>query len=181
MKKVDEPLPGLVLIEGPVHGDLRGHFQEYYERRKFAALGIDTDFVQDNVTRSRRGTIRGLHFQNPYPQGKLIGVVQGRVYDVAVDVRRGSDNFGKWAAVELDEDDGRLFWIPPGFAHGFQALSETVTVFYKVTDYWHVDAERTIRWNDPVLEISWPIADPILSQKDAEAPLLGTLSSHLPD
>ena len=181
MKKIDEPLPGLILIEAPVYADLRGHFFEHFEKRKFAGLGIEADFVQDNVSRSRRGTIRGLHFQNPHPQGKLIGVSQGSIFDVAVDLRRNSPSFGRWAAVELAEGDGRSFWIPAGFAHGFQALSDIVTVHYKVTDYWHVDAERTIRWDDPQIGVAWPIADPILSPKDAAAPLLEKLSSHLPE
>ena len=180
MRILDEPLPGLVLIETPVYGDARGHFFEQYERRKFADLGIDADFVQDNISFSRRGTIRGLHFQNPFAQGKLIGVAQGRIYDVAVDIRRGSSSFGKWASVDLEAGDGRSFWVPPGFAHGFQAMSESATVIYKVTDFWHVEAERTIRWDDPSLGIDWPLADPILSPKDAEAPILENLSSHLP-
>ena len=177
MNKIGEPLPGVLLLETPVHRDTRGYFIEIFQNSKLAAVGVTAPFVQDNVTRSRRRTIRGLHFQNPSPQGKLISVIQGRIFDVMVDVRRDSPRFKAWAGVELNDGAGQLLWIPPGFAHGFQVLSEDALVFYKATDYWNVAAERAIRWDDPAIGIHWPLADPILSEKDAVAPRLEDVQS----
>ncbi|HEY4136562.1 MAG TPA: dTDP-4-dehydrorhamnose 3,5-epimerase [Alphaproteobacteria bacterium] len=176
MKKLSEPLPGVAVFEWPIHRDRRGCFLEIFRADKLAAHGIAADFVQDNISSSHRGVLRGLHFQNPHAQGKFVIPLSGRIYDVTVDVRRDSPHFGRWAAVELDGDEGTAIWIPPGFAHGFQVLSEQSTVLYKVTEFWAAGAEHTIRWDDPALGIAWPVADPVLSDKDALAPLLAELT-----
>lgn len=177
MKVVGEPMPGVLLVETPVYRDMRGYFMECHHKQKLAALGIAAEFVQDNVSCSRAGTVRGLHFQLPNPQGKLVYPLKGCIYDVVVDVRRSSERFGAWAGVELREGDGRFLWIPPSFAHGFQALSDDTIVLYKVTDVWNPAAEHAIRWNDPKLGIAWPLPDAVLSPKDAAAPCLEELQS----
>ena len=152
-------------------GDGRGWFAETYKASDFAAAGIDFAFVQDNHSVSGRGTVRGLHYQlRPHAQGKLVRVVKGRVWDVAVDVRRSSPTFGRWVGYELDADDGHVLWIPPGFAHGFIALEDDTHLTYKCTDEYHRDSERTILWDDPELAIEWPVPDGVevtLSEKDA--------------
>jgi dTDP-4-dehydrorhamnose 3,5-epimerase len=163
-------IPDVILIRPRVFGDARGFFLESWEQRKFAAGGITADFVQDNHSRSVRHTIRGLHYQIERPQGKLLRVVSGAVFDVVVDLRRSSPTFGQWIGVELSDVNQHILWAPPGFAHGFHVLSESADFLYKCTDYYAPQAERTIRWNDPTLAIDWrlpPRAAPLLSAKDA--------------
>ncbi len=168
-------LPEVLVLEPRSYGDARGWFFESYNRRDFAAAtGIDTEFVQDNHSRSARGVLRGLHYQIRHPQGKLVRVVAGRVWDVAVDLRRSSPRFGRWAGVELSADNRRQLWIPPGFAHGFLSLSEGAEFLYKTTDYWFAEHERSVAWNDASLDIAWPLQglEPALAAKDAAAPAL---------
>jgi len=168
MKVVQTAIPDVLLIEPRVFGDARGFFLEGYNARGFRhATGLSVDFVQDNQSRSRRGVLRGLHYQLQQAQGKLVSVVCGAVFDVAVDIRRSSPGFGQWMGVELSEDNHRQLWLPPGIAHGFLVLSERVDVFYKTTDYYAPEHERVILWNDPDIDIEWPLADePLLSPKD---------------
>ena len=163
---------GLLLIESEVLGDARGFFMEIWNQRRYRESGLNASFVQDNISFSRRSTLRGLHFQNPMTQGKLVSVLQGEVFDVAVDIRRSSPTFGRWHGVNLSGENKRQFFIPPGFAHGFLVLSETAMFYYKCTDYYAPKDELAIRWNDPDLAIQWPVKDPILSERDAKAPLL---------
>jgi dTDP-4-dehydrorhamnose 3,5-epimerase len=170
------PLPGVLIIEPKVFGDDRGFFFESFNLREFRdATGVTEDFVQDNHSMSRKGVLRGMHFQIQRPQGKLVRVVNGTVFDVAVDLRRNSVSFGKWFGLELSADNKKQLWIPPGFAHGFLTLSETADFLYKTTDFRHADHERTIAWNDPTIGIDWPLdgVTPILSEKDACGSLLG--------
>jgi dTDP-4-dehydrorhamnose 3,5-epimerase len=161
-------LPEVLVIEPTVYRDSRGSFFEAYNRKSFAAAArIDAQFVQENQSISMRHVLRGLHYQIRNAQGKLIRVVEGRVYDVAVDLRRSSSRFGRWVGLELSADHNQLMWVPPGFAHGFLVLSERATFIYKVTDYWAPEHERTLAWNDPDLAIPWPIeGEPSLSDKD---------------
>lgn len=170
------PLDGVLILEPKVFGDARGFFMESYNRRDFAeATGLDVDFVQDNHSRSRRGVLRGLHYQIRQPQGKLVRVARGAVFDVAVDIRRSSPTFGRWAGVELSEDNQRQLWIPPGLAHGFLVLSESADFLYKTTDWYAPEHERGIAWNDSAIGIEWPldaIGEPLLSDKDRAAPPL---------
>lgn len=168
MNVVQTAIPDVLLIEPRVFGDARGFFLEGYSARGFRqATGLSVDFVQDNHSRSCRGVLRGLHYQVRQAQGKLVSVVCGAVFDVAVDIRRSSPGFGQWVGVELSEDNHRQLWLPPGIAHGFLVLSERVDVLYKTTDYHAPEHERVILWNDPDIEIEWPLADePLLSQKD---------------
>jgi dTDP-4-dehydrorhamnose 3,5-epimerase len=163
-----------------VFGDERGFFLEPYNRRTFReATGLDVEFVQDNHSRSRRGVLRGLHYQVRQPQGKLVRVLSGRIFDVAVDLRRSSPSFGKWVGLEIDADSMRMLWIPPGFAHGFLVLSESADVFYKATDYYAPQHERTLRWDDPQLAIAWPLAgEPTLSDKDRRGSLLAQADAY---
>jgi dTDP-4-dehydrorhamnose 3,5-epimerase len=165
-------LPELRLFERPVHRDTRGTFTELW--REDAMLESDglPRFVQDNAAHSRRGVVRGLHFQNPRPQGKLVSVAVGEVFDVAVDVRMGSATFGRWAAYLLSELNGRQLYIPPGFAHAYQTVSDVSVVVYKCSDFYSPDDERAIRWNDASIAIEWPIRDAVVSSRDASAPLL---------
>jgi len=163
-------LPDVLILEPKVFGDDRGFFFESFNQRDFAQLtGLDVQFVQDNHSRSVKNVLRGLHYQIQHPQGKLVRVTQGAVFDVAVDMRRSSPTFGKWAGVELSADNKRQLWVPPGFAHGFVVLSDTAEFLYKTTDYWFPEFERSLRWNDPQVDIAWPIQDePQLAKKDAE-------------
>lgn len=164
------PLPGVLIIEPKVFGDDRGFFFESFNLREFReATGVTLDFVQDNHSMSRRGVLRGLHYQIQQPQGKLVRIVKGAVFDVAVDLRRNSETFGKWFGLELSADNRKQLWIPPGFAHGFLTLSETAEFLYKTTDFRQADHERTIAWNDPTIGIDWPLEDgaPALSAKDS--------------
>lgn len=172
MNVVPTELPEVLLIEPRVFPDGRGHFFETWVGPRYRDAGIEFDFVQDNFSRSVRGTLRGLHFQEPKAQGKLVTVLSGRVFDVAVDIRRDSPRFGKWVGVELDGDSPRQLWVPPGFAHGFCVLSDRADFFYKCTEFYNPSTERSVLWNDPDLAIEWPIKDPVLSDKDAAAPLL---------
>ena len=169
MKVTATALPDVLLLEPVVHGDVRGFFLESFNRREFARLtGLDLDFVQDNHSRSGRGVLRGLHYQVEQPQGKLVRVAQGAVFDVAVDLCRDSVNFGRWVGHELSEENHRQVWIPPGFAHGFLVLSESADFLYKTTEYYAPKHERCIAWNDPDIGIDWPESvAPKVSAKDA--------------
>jgi dTDP-4-dehydrorhamnose 3,5-epimerase len=178
MKIVETSLPGAVIIEPAVFGDHRGYFYESYNKAAYAEAGIHANFVQSNVSRSARGVLRGLHFQWPNPQGKLVSVLEGEVYDVAVDVRHGSPHFGKWAGVMLTAENKRHFWIPEGFAHGFCVLSEHATFAYQCTALYDRAADAGIRWDDAAIGIDWPISDPALSEKDAAAPFLADMPVH---
>jgi dTDP-4-dehydrorhamnose 3,5-epimerase len=161
-------LQGLIIIEPKVFGDSRGFFMETWNRKRYVEAGLNADFVQDNVSLSRRGALRGLHFQNPNGQGKLVSVLEGEVFDVAVDLRRSSPTFGKWHGLSLSAANKRQFFIPAGFAHGFLVLSETAMFHYKCTDYYSPKDEMTLRWDDPDLGITWPLEEPTLSEKDAK-------------
>ena len=168
MKVAPTALADVLVVEPRLFGDARGFFYESYNRRAFAqATGIDAEFVQDNHSRSARNVLRGLHYQLRQPQGKLVRVTAGEIWDVAVDLRRGSGTFGKWTGTRLDAATPRLLWIPAGFAHGFVVLSEHAEVQYKTTDYYAPEHERTLLWSDPALAIEWPLAgEPLLSDKD---------------
>ncbi len=172
MKVVPARIPEVLLLEAKVFGDDRGFFLERYNKRTFAAdTGLDIDFVQDNHSRSMQNVLRGLHYQVRQPQGKLVWVVSGEIYDVAVDMRRRSPTFGQWAGFALSAEDRQMAWIPPGFAHGFLVVSEAAEVLYKTTDYYAPEHERTLLWNDPVLGIAWPLGEgaaPLLAQKDRD-------------
>ena len=159
-------LPGLLILEPKVFGDSRGFFMETWNLRRYREAGIPLDFVQDNISFSRRGTLRGLHFQNPSAQGKLLHVLQGEVFDVAVDIRHSSPTFGKWHGLILSAENKRQFYIPPGFAHGFAVLSETALFQYKCTDFYSPSCEVTLQWDDPEVGIQWPVDSPLLSEKD---------------
>jgi len=168
-------LPEVILVKPRIFPDDRGYFMETWQEKKFAAAGIDARFVQDNHSHSRRHTLRGLHFQILQPQGKLVRVVQGAAYDVAVDMRRHSPRFGQWIGVELTADNRQMLWVPPGFAHGYLALSDTVDFLYKCTDYYAPAHERSLRWDDSTVAVQWPLpagVQPSLSPKDQAAPLL---------
>jgi dTDP-4-dehydrorhamnose 3,5-epimerase len=168
MKVTPTALADVLLIEPRVFGDARGFFLESYNRRAFAQAGIDVEFVQDNHSRSARGVLRGLHYQIEHAQGKLVRVIMGEVYDVAVDMRRSSPTFGRSIGVRLSAHDKHMLWIPPGFAHGFLVLSETAEFLYKTTDYWYPEFERSLLWNDSALGIAWPVQQaPTLAAKDA--------------
>ena len=172
MKVIPTAIAGPLILEPKVFGDARGFFMESYNARVFReATGLDVDFVQDNHSRSRQGVLRGLHCQLQQPQGKLVRVTQGAVFDVAVDIRRGSPSFGRWVGVELTADNHRQLWVPPGLAHGFAVLSDSADFLYKTTDYYAPQHERCILWNDPAIGIDWPLAahgidEPLLSDKD---------------
>jgi dTDP-4-dehydrorhamnose 3,5-epimerase len=173
MKITATALPEVKLIEPKVFGDQRGLFYESWNARDFAAAGIDCEFLQDNHSRSAKGVLRGLHYQLVEPQGKLVRVIQGSVYDVAVDIRKSSPNFGKWIGVTLSAESPSMLWVPPGFAHGFVVLSDPCEFLYKATAYYAPQYERAILWNDPDLGIDWPLAvAPVLSAKDSGAPRL---------
>ncbi|MDP9457237.1 MAG: dTDP-4-dehydrorhamnose 3,5-epimerase [Actinomycetota bacterium] len=165
-------LPGVLVVEPDVFGDERGFFLETWNRARYEAAGLPSDFVQDNLSFSSRGVLRGLHFQNPHPQGKLVYVLQGEVFDVAVDIRVGSPTFGRWVGVSLSAENKRQLWVPEGFAHGFVVTSEKALFSYKCTDFYYREAEAGVLWNDPDIGIDWPIANPTLSDKDLAAPRL---------
>ena len=176
MKATRLAIPDVVLIEPKVFGDDRGFFMESFNQRAFnEATGTDYQFVQDNHSRSSKGVLRGLHYQIQQPQGKLVRVAQGAVFDVAVDIRKSSPTFGQWVGVELSADNHRQLWVPPGFAHGFVVLSETAEFLYKTSDYYAPEYERCIAWNDPVIGIEWPplAQAPLLSAKDQQGVRLG--------
>jgi dTDP-4-dehydrorhamnose 3,5-epimerase len=175
MEVVETALAGVRLLGPRVFRDDRGFFLESWNARTFAALGLALDFVQDNHSRSARGTLRGIHYQVERPQGKLVRVVRGRVYDVAVDLRRSSPTFGQWFGTELSEDNHHQLWVPPGFGHAFYVMSDTADFLYKCTEFYEPGLDRALRWDDPTLAIDWPIPageTPVLSGKDLAAPLL---------
>jgi dTDP-4-dehydrorhamnose 3,5-epimerase len=179
VKVTPTALPEVLLVEPRVFGDARGYFFESYSARRYAEAGIAATFVQDNVSRSRRGVLRGLHYQHPHGQGKLVGVLEGDVFDVAVDVRRGSPTFGRWVGECLSSENKRQLYLPPGFAHGFLVTSEEALFAYKCTDYYHAETERSIRWDDPRIGIEWPIDGPVLSAKDDVAVTLDAMPAEL--
>lgn len=174
MKVERAAIPDVLVLEPRVFGDARGFFYESYNRRDFAAAtGLDVEFVQDNHSRSARNVLRGLHYQIRQPQGKLVRVVAGEIWDVAVDLRRSSPSFGRWAAARLDALSHRMLWIPPGFAHGFVVLSEQADVLYKATDFYAPEHERTLLWSDPSIGIAWPLeGEPVMTDKDRRGALL---------
>ena len=173
MKAIPTAIADVLILEPSVFGDSRGFFLESFNRKAFGAItGLDVDFVQDNHSRSARGILRGLHYQIRRPQGKLVRVVRGAVFDVSVDLRRSSPTFGQWVGVELTEDNHRQLWVPPGFAHGFYVLSDLADFLYKTTDYYFPEHERSLSWNDSAIAISWPLeqgTEPVVSEKDKNA------------
>ncbi len=179
MKVKELDLPGVLLIEPIVYGDERGFFLETFSVSRYAEIGVIGPFVQDNISRSRRGVLRGLHLQCPHAQAKLVSVYEGEVFDVAADVRIGSPTFGKWCAASISAENKRQLYVPPDFAHGFVVISETALFSYKCTDYYHPETERSVRWDDPRLGVEWPISDVELSQKDREAPTLDAIDQAL--
>lgn len=180
MQISETTLPSVLLLEPRVFKDDRGFFFESYHEKRAWDAGLQVKFVQDNHSFSKQGTLRGLHYQLNTPQGKLVRVVTGEVFDVAVDIRQGSPTFGQWYGAYLSADNYRQLYVPPGFAHGFCVMSETADFLYKCTDFYTVGDEYAIRWNDPEIGIDWPIAAPILSAKDVIAPLLKDAGAHLP-
>lgn len=173
MNLIETSLPGVLLLEPKVFGDARGFFMESWNRQTFAALGLDVDFVQDNHSRSAKGVLRGLHYQINEPQGKLVRVVSGAVFDVAVDLRKSSPHFGQWVGYELSAGNYRMMWIPPGFGHGFLVLSDSADFLYKTTTYYAPQWDRGVRWDDPQIGVAWPLeGKPVLSDKDQVQPLL---------
>jgi dTDP-4-dehydrorhamnose 3,5-epimerase len=181
MRQLETRLEGLVMLEPVVHGDERGFFVETFRADVARRHGIPLEFVQDNHSRSRQGTLRGIHFQTHPGQGKLVRVARGRVFDVVVDLRRGSPTFGEWEGVELDDTSGRMLWIPVGFGHGFLVLSEVADFVYKCTNYYDPATEAGIRFDDPAVGIEWPAGVELLySERDATAPLLADVADSLP-
>lgn len=178
MKVVSTKLDGVLILEPRVFGDHRGYFLESYQHRRYQDAGVDVTFVQDNISLSVKNTLRGLHYQYPGGQAKLVQVLQGEIYDVAVDTRSGSPTFGQWVGATLSADNHRQFFIPAGFAHGFCVLSESALFMYKCSAYYAPEDEGGIRWNDPELGIHWPIRTPILSERDQTLPHLATIASQ---
>ncbi len=176
MRVVQTQLPGCWVLEPKVFSDERGYFYETWNKKVFSDLGLNLDFKQANVSSSSRGVLRGLHYQWPKPQGKLVHVLEGEVYDVAVDIRRDSPTYGQWTSVILSAKNKRQFWIPPGFAHGFVTLSEHATFSYLCTEMYDPECDSALRWDDANLAIDWPVSKPILSNKDAKAPFLRDIS-----
>ena len=176
MNIIKTKLADCIIIEPKVYGDERGFFLETFQAERYSRAGITLPFVQDNHSRSTKGVLRGLHFQRSKPQGKLVRVVRGEVYDVAVDIRAQSPTYGQWQAVILSAENKRQFWVPPGFAHGFVVVSDSADFEYKCTDYYDPSDEGSLLWSDPDLRIPWPIESPILSEKDALAPQLASLN-----
>jgi len=174
MRRIDTEIPDVYLIEPDIHGDHRGFFMESYNRRRFAEVGIDCNFVQDNHSRSSAGVLRGLHYQLGNPQAKLVRATRGRVFDVVVDLRRSSPTYSRWFGAELSEDNRRMLFAPEGFGHGFLVLSDVAEFQYKCSDFYNPEEERGIVWNDPALAIDWPLdgTDPILSDRDLRWPTL---------
>lgn len=180
MKFIETQLPGVIIVEPDVHRDARGCFLETYHTQKYLEGGIAAKFVQDNASHSTYGILRGLHAQILRPQGKLIRVSHGEIFDVALDIRRGSPTFAKWTAVTLSAENFRQIYIPPGFAHGFCVLSEQAKLEYKCTDFYEPKGEVTVRWDDPTINIPWPVENPILSEKDLAGKFLNDLTDRLP-
>ena len=181
MKVTPQRIPDLLLIEPQVFGDERGFFKETFHAARYAEIGIREPFVQDNLSRSKQGILRGMHLQHPHAQGKLVSVVEGAVFDVAIDVRVGSPTFGQWVGVELSAANHRQLYVPPGFAHGFCVTSESVLFSYKCTDVYHPECELGIAYSDPEIGIAWPVREPLVSAKDAVYPRLSEIDkSKLP-
>ncbi len=176
MRVLTTSLPDVLLIEPAVFGDTRGFFFESWHAERYAKAGVPHQFVQDNISRSQRGILRGLHLQNPFAQGKLVYVLEGEVFDVAVDARVGSPSFGRWTGHTLSAENKHQLYIPPGFAHGFCVTSDAALFAYKCTDLYHPETEISLAWNDPALAIPWPIAEPALSTKDQKAPRLSEVA-----
>lgn len=172
------PLPGVLLIDPNAYGDHRGFFLETFQQPRYREAGIDVPFVQDSHSRSVRGVLRGMHFQTRRPQGKLVYVVRGAVFDVVVDVRQGAETFGRWYGVTLSDENHRQLYVPPGFAHGFLVLTDLADVYYKATDYYDPEGEGGIPWDDPDVGVAWPMRDPLLSKKDRRHP---RLRDHSPE
>ena len=168
MKITETSIKGALIIEPKVFLDNRGFFFESFQQQRYAEYGLTLPFVQDNISRSQKNTLRGLHYQKKQTQGKLVHIIRGEILDVAVDIRRGSPTFGKWTSVILDDKNHRQFYLPPGCAHGFCVLSDEADFIYKCTDYYHPESEITLKWNDPDLNITWPIENPLLSPKDQQ-------------
>lgn len=179
MKIIETPLQGALIIEPKVFGDERGYFFEVYQKKRYEEVGFTLDFVQDNRSKSSKNVLRGLHFQKRKPQGKLVSVTEGAVFDVAVDLRPESPTFGQHHSVILSEENFLQFYIPPGFAHGFCVLSDTASFQYKCTDYYDPADEGGLIWNDPVLGIKWPVSEPIVSAKDSTLPSLSSIKEHI--
>ncbi len=169
-------LDGVLIIEPRVFGDKRGFFMETYNKEEFKKLGIDVDFVQDNHSKSKKNVLRGLHFQKKFPQGKLVRVIVGKVFDVVVDLRKGSPTFGQWTGIELTAENKKMFWVPKGFAHGFVTLEDDTEFVYKCDDLYHPEDEGGLLWNDPEVGIKWPTDNPLLSDKDQKFPTLKDLN-----
>ncbi len=169
MNVIETKLPGVKIIEPQVFGDARGYFVESWQQQRYQQAGIEPDFVQSNVSQSQRGVLRGLHFQNPKPQGKLVYVLAGEVFDVAVDIRRGSPTFGQYESIILSAENHKQFYVPEGFAHGFCVLSESATFCYMCTNYYDASADASLLWSDEALNIDWPLDSPVLSEKDSKA------------
>lgn len=179
MKMLKTDLPGLIYIEPKIFGDNRGWFYESWNKERYAEIGISDDFLQDNFSYSSCGVLRGLHYQKPYTQGKLVSVLEGEVWDVAVDLRKKSPTFGKWQGFRLTGENKEQLYIPKGFAHGFCVVSETAFFHYKCTDKYSPESEHGIMWNDKTLDISWPVKNPIISEKDKHYPLFSELTAKL--
>jgi len=179
MEIIKTKIPGLLIIKPDVFEDERGYFFESYNRDKFVSEGIDNVFIQDNESKSMKGVLRGLHFQNPpYEQGKLVRVMKGAVIDVAVDIRKNSPTYGQWDSIELTESNKIMYWVPPGMAHGFVTLEDETIFFYKCTNLFNKASEGSIRWNDPDLNVNWGLSNPIISEKDKIAPFFNELKSQ---
>lgn len=181
IKVTETGIPGLVIIEPTVHGDDRGYFMETYNQNDMHAAGIDTVFVQDNQSKSKKGVLRGLHFQKRFPQAKLVRVLSGRVFDVAVDLRKNSPTYSKWYGIELSDENKKQFFIPEGFAHGFLVLSDEAVFAYKVNNFWHPNDEGGLLWNDPDINVAWPmegIDAPLLAEKDRLNPTFRALTEQ---
>ena len=179
LRSIKTSLPGVLLIEPDVFADARGFFMETHHQQKYGEAGINRPFVQDNRSHSKKFVLRGLHCQLHKPQGKLVYVVAGEIFDVAVDIRRGSPNFGRWEGLYLSSENKRQLFVPEGFAHGFCVMSETADVLYKCTDFYQPDDEFGILWSDPTIDIVWPVEAPILSSKDSQYPKLRDIPDHL--
>ncbi len=177
MEVIEFKIEGLLAFQPKIFGDSRGYFLESYNKERYKAAGLEVDFLQDNFSKSKKGVLRGLHFQNPNPQGKLVSVMEGEVFDVAVDLRKGSSTFGQWESQILTAEKKNQFYIPPGFAHGFEVLSESCVFHYKCSDVYHPECEKTLLWNDPTLNIPWKTQNPIISEKDEK----GFLFKDLPE
>jgi dTDP-4-dehydrorhamnose 3,5-epimerase len=178
MNVIETTLKGVLIIEPKVFGDARGFFMETWNRARYEEAGFPAGFIQDNLSRSRKGVLRGLHYQKPYAQGKLLSVIEGEIFDVAVDIRRGSPDFARWVGVVLSGENKRQLYVPPGFAHGFCVVSDTAVVTYKCTELYHPEADKGVRWDDPRIGVEWPLTDPAVSDKDGRAPLLEDIAAE---